>query len=177
MRRVFVAIAMPLEVSLQLEKLQRGLAGARWVRPDGFHLTLAFLGKVDEDRLEDVDSALNEARGKKFELRLAGLGHFGDEDPRAVWAAVQPSDPLNALQKRVQTSLRQARFSPDAKRFTPHVTLGRLNYTPPDKLGRYIARHGLFSAGPFQVTEMTLFESLLSDQAAIYQPLETYSLK
>ncbi len=177
MRRAFVAIAMPPDISLALETLQQGLAGARWARPEGLHLPLAFLGNLDENRLHDADATLNAARGGKFELTLSGLGQFGDDKPRAVWAGFEPSDPLIAARKRVDADLRRARFTLEARKFVPHVTLARLGITLPDRVAKYLARHGLFRVGPFPVNEITLFESLLGNEAPVYEPLATYPLK
>src|SRR5216684_1982007 len=82
MLRLFVGIEFPPELKLRLSLLQSGVAGARWVDPGNFHLTLRFIGEVDEGTAADVDEALSPLKARPFSLQLAGVGVFGGDKPR-----------------------------------------------------------------------------------------------
>ena len=176
MRRIFVGLALPEDVRDRIAMIQTGLPGARWVKHESLHLTLAFIGETPEHLIEDAHSALSVIRAPCFDLRLSGVGQFGDAKPRAVWIGVEKCDALVTLQGRVETALRRAGLDISARKFMPHVTIGRLKTTPPDRVGRYIQRFGLFSAGPVPVREFHLFESHLLSDGGVYEALADYEL-
>ena len=90
MPRLFVALPLPPAVRRSLEPLARGLGDVRWLTPDQQHLTLRFLGDIDNGRLNDVAEALALVHGWPFELRLKGLGHFPPRgEPRVLWVGVR----------------------------------------------------------------------------------------
>src|SRR5258708_30189083 len=91
MLRLFVGIALPPALKLRLSLLASGVPGARWVDPGNYHLTVRFIGEVDEGAAGDVDAALVRIQARRFDLSLAGVGHFGD---RMLWAGVEKSLPL-----------------------------------------------------------------------------------
>lgn len=170
--RLFVALAMPPEVSAELAALQGGLDGARWVDPDDLHLTLRFVGEVDGGTAEDLAAALQSVRAPAFDLRLSGFGHFGnDRRLRALWAAVDPQPLLDHLQGRVEAAARRAGLEPETRRFVPHVTLARFQggAVTGEALTRWMQRNGPFAAGPFPVREAVLFESFLGRDGPRYE--------
>lgn len=158
--RLFVAIAMPEEVSERLAVVMGGLDGARWVDPDDLHLTLRFIGEAGKDAAGDLAAALSSLRAPAFTLRLTGFGYFGSgRRVRTLWAGVEPQRALDLLQGRVEAAARRAGQPPEARRFAPHVTIARTNgAVAEDEVARWMTRHGPFSAGPFEVREAVLFE-------------------
>ena len=177
MHRLFVALSLPDEIVEALSRLQTGVRGARWIPPDNFHLTLAFIGETDRHGLNEIASALAGVRVPAFDLRLKGCGFFGDKKPRALWAGVEASPPLAHLQSKIETALKRAGFPLEKRKFTPHVTLAYLHGAAPEALAGFCAANGLFSAGPFPLREFQLYESHLGSEAAHYEIVAGYLLR
>ena len=77
MIRLFVGLALPFDVCERLADLPRGLPNAKLIKPENIHLTLRFIGEVDEDKAADIDAMLAGVHAPAFDLSLAGVGHFG----------------------------------------------------------------------------------------------------
>src|SRR5579864_7855637 len=150
MLRLFVGIEFPPELRLHLSLLQSGIAGARWVDPGNFNLTLRFIGEVDEGTAADVDEALSRLQAKRFGLQLAGGGMFGGDKLRQLWVGVERDPALSALQSKIEHALTRVGLPPEPRKFTPHVTLARLRDPRPDHLQRFLADHAQFRAAPLR---------------------------
>jgi 2'-5' RNA ligase len=177
MIRAFLALDLPETVRTALTVQQFLLPLPRRADPAAFHLTLVFLGEVAPQALEAAHEAFQELRIAPFTLTLAGLGLFGGGRPRVAWAGVQPCEALMRLQVRAEQAARRAGLAPEARRFVPHVTLGRFPPPPPAQsmaLERAVAEGAGFRAGPFPVTGMVLYESRRLPQGPRYQPLAAY---
>lgn len=177
MLRLFVAIGLPERVQDSLAALERGLPGARWLPPENLHLTLRFIGEVNEGLAEDAAGALSHVRAPAFELTLAGVGHFGQlQKAHSVWAGVEPCPPLVRLRDNVESALVRAGFRPEGRKFKPHITLARIKGETGHHLANFLAEHNTFRHGPVTVSSFSLFVSHLSRNGAIYQAAETYRL-
>ncbi|HEY7125818.1 MAG TPA: RNA 2',3'-cyclic phosphodiesterase [Ktedonobacterales bacterium] len=134
MTRTFIAVELDEEVRAYLEHELRRLSAllpqVRWVDPATLHLTLAFLGELDDQRLaQATEAALETARqGKPFTLRLSSLGTFGPRyQPRVVWVGIAGNLPrLLELQAALVASLTSRAFPPEERAYSPHLTLARL---------------------------------------------------
>lgn len=173
MLRLFVGIELPPELKLLLSLLCAGVPGARWVDPGNYHLTLRFIGEVDEGLASDIDAALAQIRAPRFDLALAGVGHFGD---RMLWAGVDKSPPLVHLRDKVESALVRLGLAPETRRYAPHVTLARLRNTSAAKLHSFLAEHALFRSEPFPVDRFNLIASYLTKSGAIYEDQADYAL-
>lgn len=177
MLRLFVAIDLPESLRDSLARLQAGLPGANWIDPDNFHVTLRFIGEIADHRLEEIDERLAAITAPPFDLALAGVGSFArGREPISLWMGLDRSEPLMALQRRIDRALSRAGFASDEKRYTPHVTLARLRRTPEPDLAVFIAAHNLFRAEPFRVDRFTLFSSQLGSAGSIYSAEADYLL-
>lgn len=174
MLRLFVGIALPPEQKLALSLLANGLPGARWVDAGNYHLTLRFIGEVDEGTAADIDAGLAPIESPSFDLSLVGVGHFG---ARMLWAGVERSPPLVHLQGKVEAALIRLGLEPKSRRYTPHVSLARLRDPPVARLQEYLAAHALFRAAPFKVGKFSLVASYLSKSGAIYEDQADYVLR
>ncbi|HEX6959339.1 MAG TPA: RNA 2',3'-cyclic phosphodiesterase [Ferrovibrio sp.] len=177
MIRLFVAISFPEEIRQSLATLCAGVPGARWAKPDQFHLTLRFIGEVDGRAAHAVADELSGITMPSFELKLFGVGTFGDKrKSHSLWAGVRPNPALNRLQEKVDNAVLRAGLAPDRRKFAPHVTLARLNNAPVDRLGAFLSHHALYEAPGFICERFVLYSSFLSSSGAIYTPERVYRL-
>lgn len=176
MMRLFVGLALPQSLKDRLAPLMAGLPGARWVPPGNLHLTLRFVGEVDEREAALLDEALVTIERAPFELQVAGCGIFAQRrGPEAVWIGVASTPPLVDLQAAVERAAVRAGLAPEEKRFRPHITLARLKDVPPPRLQAFVAGHNLFK-DTVRVEEFTLFSSKLGSGDPIYVEEAVYPL-
>jgi RNA 2',3'-cyclic 3'-phosphodiesterase len=123
MLRLFAALPVPDPIADRVKPLQTGLDGAKWSPPENLHITLRFLGNVDERKAEDVDSELGAIRLSPFEIETKGIGHFGGDTPHAMWLGVEPTPALLALNKACERACRRAGLVAEARAYTPHMTI------------------------------------------------------
>lgn len=173
MLRLFVGIDLPPEVKLSLSLLASGLPGAKWVDAGNYHLTLRFIGEIDEGQAEDVDAALHQIRAPRLDVTLATVNHFG---LRQLWVGVERNDALQHLHTKIETALSRLGFPPEERRYTPHVTLARLKGTSEGRLQTYLSEHALYRAPPFRVERFSLIASYLTKSGAIYEDQADYRL-
>jgi 2'-5' RNA ligase len=110
----------------------------------------------------------------RFDLALAGVGHFGT---RMLWAGVERNQTLLLLQEKVESAIVRLGFPPEGRRYAPHVTLARLKYTTEAKLQGFLQEHALFRAAPFPVEHFSLVASYLTKSGAIYEDQADYPLR
>jgi RNA 2',3'-cyclic 3'-phosphodiesterase len=159
--RLFTGLAVPQAVAEALEVYQGGLPGARWIDPDDFHVTLRFVGDVDATVADDVVEALSAMRARPpLTVTLDGLGIFGGDRPRALYAAVAPEPGLMDLQAEQERLVRRAGVEPERRKFTPHVTLARLRRdATPEAAAMYLSQAPVFATLAFDVDRVTLFSA------------------
>ncbi|WP_291299389.1 RNA 2',3'-cyclic phosphodiesterase [Elioraea sp.] len=180
MVRLFVALDLPSQVRERLRLLTGAkLPGARWVPPENMHLTLRFVGEVDHGRADDIDAALAGIAARGFELTLEGVGAF--ESGRrlqalSLWAGVVRNPALEHLRAKVESAVVRAGCEPERRKFSPHVTLARLDQPDPAKFGAWLHANALFRLGPVAVEHFTLFSSRLGRDGAHYTAEADYPL-
>ena len=174
MLRLFVGIELPPELKLRLSLICAGVPGARWVDAGNLHLTVRFIGEVDEGIASDIDAALAQIRAPRFALALAGVGHFST---RMLWVGVERSPALFHLRDRVESALIRLGLEPEERRYAPHVTLARLKGAAETRLQAFLAEHALFRSEPFAVERFSLVASYLTKSGAIYEDQADYALR
>lgn len=159
MPRLFTALEVPRDAALSLSLLRGGLPGARWIDVENYHITLRFIGDVEGRVADDIVNGLDRVSRASFEIRLSGVGAFGNKKPHALWAGVAPSAELAALQAEVDRICLRNGAAADARKFVPHVTIARLRNASPLDLAPYLSGHGGFSTAPFKVGRFVLMSS------------------
>ena len=177
MIRLFVGIPLPENVRQYLHSLAGGLEGSHWISPENMHLTLRFIGEVDEVQAADVYDALSGIDSSAFEISLSGIETFGrGHMVHTIWAAV-PDDPaLSHLHGKVERALVQSGMEPERRKFTPHITLARVRKSPKGKVAAWLADHGGLKTPTFMVDQFVLFRSHLGHHGAHYETLAEYAL-
>jgi 2'-5' RNA ligase len=176
MLRLFVGIEFPPELRLRLSLLQSGIAGAKWVDAGNFHLTLRFIGEIDEGTAADIDEALSRLKARPFSLQLAGAGVFGGDKPRQLWVGVEREPALASLQTKIEQALIRVGLPPEPRKFAPHVTLARLRDAKRSEIQQFLAAHAQFRAAPLRVDRFSLIASYPTKAGSVYEDQADYEL-
>ncbi len=174
--RLFTALGLPDEIARPLLLMQAGVPGARWQKREQLHLTLRFIGEVDGAEANAIDDALATIAVPSFTLELKGVGSFGGKNPRDLWAGAAPNEALVRLNRKIESALQRIGLEPEARKFTPHVTLARLKNAPRGAVMDYLTDHALYASTPFAVTAFCLYSSKLTSDGSIYRVERAYPL-
>ncbi|MDI1346037.1 MAG: RNA 2',3'-cyclic phosphodiesterase [Pseudolabrys sp.] len=176
MPRLFTAIEIPPGVAEALDMLRGGLPGARWIDRENYHLTLRFIGDVDDVVAQEAAYALGQVKRAAFDLHFEGLAAFGGRKPRAVVANVAPTPALLELQAEQERLMRRIGLEPEPRKYTPHVTLARLRTSSSLDVADYLSARGYFRTAPFPVSRFVLFSSRASTGGGPYVAEASYPL-
>ncbi len=177
MIRLFAALPIPDEIGLALQRRQQGLPRARWSQIDNLHITLRFFGKVQETTAADIDLALSALSQPAFDLRLNGVGAYGEgDDMSCVWAGVEPSPALSQLAARCEAAARKVGLAPEPRKFRPHLTLAYLRRTPPQRVAAWIMGHNLLQSPAWRADHFALYSSWSGPDGSQYEVERVYRL-
>jgi len=176
MPRLFTGIEIPSGIAEALNMLRGGLPGARWIDRENYHITLRFLGDIDDSAANDAAAILADIRKPAFDLHFEGLNAFGGNKPRSVYAAVAAEAALSDLQAEQERLMRRIGLEPETRKFTPHVTLARLRQASSLDVADYLSARGYFRTAPFTVSRFVLFSSRASTGGGPYVVEESYPL-
>ncbi len=182
--RLFVAAELPDSLRLRLAAVQEAMQAeplpVRWVRPEGIHLTLKFLGETDEGRLAAIVSALAEAaRGlAPFRLGARRAAPFPARGtPRLVWVELEGDlDGARRLSAAIDRAMAPLGFAPEEREFKAHLTLGRVRGAARGEWRAALLKTGEQARGDFDVREYVLFQSRLSPGGSVYTPMDRFPL-
>jgi RNA 2',3'-cyclic 3'-phosphodiesterase len=176
MPRLFTALEIPIEAGQSLAMLRGGLPGARWIDPEHYHLTLRFIGDIDDVLARDISLMLASVRRLSFELRLDGVASFGGRRPRAVVATVAPTQQLFELQAEHERMMQRIGLAPEGRKYIPHVTLARLRDSRSHDVADYLTARHPFRPPPFHVSRFVLYSSRASIGGGPYVVEAAYPL-
>jgi 2'-5' RNA ligase len=159
MPRLFTGVEIPADIGQTLAMLRGGLPGARWITPENYHLTLRFIGDVDDVIAHEVASLLGRIKRGAFDLYFEGLTSFGGRKPRAVVATVAPVQALLDTQAEQERLMQRIGLEPEGRKYTPHVTLARLRDSSSRDVAEFLAARGYFRTAAFPVSRFVLFSS------------------
>jgi 2'-5' RNA ligase len=176
MPRLFTGVEIPSDVAQALATLRGGLPGARWIDPENYHLTLRFIGDVDDQLAHEVASMLGRVKRGSFDLHMEGLTSFGGRKPRAVVASVAHVQALLDVQAEQERLMQRIGLEPEGRKFTPHVTLARLRESSSQQVAEYLSARGYFRTSSFRVSRFVLFSSRASVGGGPYVVEASYPL-
>lgn len=161
MRRFFTALPIRDDVSDALKLMQGGIEGARWTAHADFHVTLTFIGEVDDETLVQIDDALRDVRATAFDFTLAGTGSFAQGDwPNVLWMGVDAPPALADLKRQIDNKFRAAGLPYETRKYAPHVTMARLRHAERDDIAGFMQAHNLYRSPVMRADYFTLYESL-----------------
>jgi 2'-5' RNA ligase len=179
--RLFVALDLPENVRKALGELTTRLESefpkTRWVRPEGMHITIKFIGETNPAKLDSIHTALGTIHSSEpAEMNLRGVGFFPNERrPRVAWCGVEASRNLAQLAADASQALESLGVPTESREYVPHLTLAR--FSSPDGLEKIVSAASNFKSQEFgsaRETEFHLFESILKPSGAEYKRLATF---
>jgi len=182
--RTFICIELPDEIRQRLAQLQTELrrygADVRWVRTESIHLTLKFLGDVDERSINDIAKATENACKDiaPFSISVHQTDMFpNSRRPRVLWVGVEePEGKLELLHGKLEEELVQLGFPKEDRRFSPHLTIGRVKSAKDiDRVTQHLQAN-IFDAGDFKASEVVVMKSDLKPSGAVYTALQKIQL-
>jgi 2'-5' RNA ligase len=174
MHRLFVAIRPPDPIIDALVDAMDDSPELGWVASDNLHLTLRFIGEVEQPLANDIAAALGRIRFEPFELSLSAVGRFDRRGGGALWAGVEPKKPVAELAAKVDHACVAAGLEPEHRAFHPHITLARYKRQSANAALDFERRNSDLASGPFAVDRFILFESRLSRHGAHYEEVAAY---
>ncbi|MGB1288473.1 MAG: RNA 2',3'-cyclic phosphodiesterase [Aggregatilineales bacterium] len=177
--RIFVAIPFPQHIKTLLsEQFDPALKGANWERAAGLHMTLRFIGSVDDATYARYQTVLESIQQPAFDLQINSVGCFPEDParfPRILWAGVTQPSELMTLQRAIYDGLDAAGLKPDRHPdYNPHITLARMkSETQKAQFAQYLADYADLTSEVFRVTEFAIFNS---GRGGIFTPIVRYPL-
>jgi len=184
--RTFIAVELPQEIQDRLGQLQSdfkvSMPDVRWTKYGNIHLTLKFLGDVPLSKIDKIGEALREVAAKfpAFTMSLADIGAFpNSRKPRIVWVGVQKGvDELKEIAKAIDSSMKRLGFPPEKRRFSPHLTVGRIRHLKnPTAMTEALDKSAVGELGKFTVERISLIKSQLDPAGSIYTTIKEARLK
>jgi RNA 2',3'-cyclic 3'-phosphodiesterase len=168
-KRLFIALDLPEELARLLAGLDPGIEGLRWTPAERLHLTLCFLGNVEEETQARLVEMLDGVACEPFELRVKGCGCFAKHGGFVLWVGLEdPSEALSALHKEVSDAVRAAGLDPGPSRLHPHLTIARARRGKPGMIRDFLDANVTREFGEFAVTGVTLYSSVLKREGPDY---------
>jgi 2'-5' RNA ligase len=177
MHRLFVAIRPPEPIRDLLIDAMDDTPDFRWQDEGQLHLSLRFVGEVDRPQADDLADALGRIRAGRFQLRINGVGRFEQRSAGALWAGIEPKEPVAALAAKIERVCQQIGLEPERRSFHPHITLARWKGRRTREVHGFLERRRGLASDPFEVDHFILFESQLSRHGAHYEAVAEYSLR
>lgn len=185
MKRVFIAIDIPLEsgVVKQINTLKSEFINEKikWVKPHQYHITIQFLGNVENSDILHINESLVKVTGNLsgFSLELTEFGVFKNfKNPRVLWIGFKPCEELVKLKNAVEEEMTKFGFEKSDKSFSPHLTIARIKtLRQGEKLKELINSYNGITLQIVEVEEIILYESILKPEGPEYKVIKRHPLR
>ncbi len=183
MRRIFTAIDISdearMKVAHYVESLRDEFTNLRvgWERAEKLHLTLKFLGDIDEERLKNLIEAVEKTAEQfsSFKLQISETGAFpSPRNARILWLGARDEQGnMQRLNEILETECKRKNFEKEKRNYKPHLTIARLRQSPQSKelVGKHLRND--FDSIEFAVSEIVIYESRLQKSGSIYQKISS----
>lgn len=174
--RLFLAIPIPEPIAQRLAMLEADVPGATWRTEEQYHLTLRFIGEVDEPTARDIDLELGRIVAAPFEISLSGVGSFGGKEPSALWAGVDAPPDLVQLASLCESAVRNAALPAESRKYKPHVTVAYLHGARDHEVAHFLSYAADFRTEPFWVDHFCMYSSRATRSGSHYVEEAVYPL-
>ncbi|MEO0076828.1 MAG: RNA 2',3'-cyclic phosphodiesterase [candidate division WOR-3 bacterium] len=177
--RAFIAVEIPQKVRTEICQLIDRFAqtgqSVKWVKPENLHITLLFLGDIDQNFLQQsIEQLTGIAKSEKgFKMSLKNFGAFPSQRmPRVVWIGVdQGAQALIDLQAKIEAAFTTIGYKPEERKFHPHLTIGRVRERMSNAEQVFNTR---YQSEVFTINSLVLFKSTLTPQGPIYEKIKEF---
>lgn len=177
MARLFIAIDLPDDQTASLQQLRDDSLSARWTPEEQYHLTMRFIGEIEDSTTEQLIEALREIEAEPFTLSGQGVDVFPSRRrPRVLVSRIEPEPRLMALQKEINRAVVMLGLPEDRKSFNPHVTFARLRDAQPRQVRGFLKQHEEHRIEPFLADRFHLYRSDLHPEGAVHTIRSTFWL-
>lgn len=183
--RCFIAIDVPEDIKEKISKLIENLdhktKGIKWVTPRNIHLTLKFLGEIEDKQVHLIRDRLEilSLRHSVFELSISDVGGFPNlKNPKVLWVGIHSSEKLINLYNDLEDIMYEIGFEKEDRKFSPHLTIARIkDRIDADLILKPFMEYKNYLFGKMKVSEIILMKSILKPSGAEYSKLYTFKLK
>lgn len=186
--RVFIAVELPQKLKEKVAKIQDKIKESdkvnriKWVSPDSLHITLKFLGEIEKQRLKDVFEVVEKTSSNFccFSVNIQGMGIFPESGtPRVLWVGIEEGAcELFQIVQKLEKDLFERGFAREKKEWKPHITIGRVKQIINKQLIKnLVGREKNTEGAKVKVEKISVMQSRLTPQGAIYTPLKRFSLQ
>ncbi|MFP3909150.1 MAG: RNA 2',3'-cyclic phosphodiesterase [Archaeoglobaceae archaeon] len=181
--RLFIAADLDPKIREELVPVQQFLdrRGIKTVEKDNIHITLKFLGEVEDKRIEPIKEALRQIKLNSFNMHVKGVGFFPSPNHvKVAWVGVEEGkDEMIKLAEQIEDRMKKLKFKKEKKKFIPHATLARIkkiNAQEREKMLKDLEPYLNQDFGWMKVNEFTLKKSELTPKGPVYSDLEIFEL-
>lgn len=181
MIRTFIAVNLSPAIRARIGEAEEDfkIKGVKLVDPELIHVTLKFLGYVDEGRIDEIADALKKVKVAPFTARIGSVGGFPNaRSPRVIWVGAEPAEAFGKLNRQVEDVLANIGFEREG-RFNAHATIGRVKFPDPEQKQRLpglFEKYRNFEAGSMKVDRIYVMKSTLSPKGPRYEALREIRL-
>ena len=185
MIRCFIAIELSKEIKDALaqveDEFKKTISGVKWLKPDNIHLTLKFLGNVEEENIEKVKDVLAQTASQAgpFKIKLSSPGAFpGPGNPRVIWIGIEEGkNETSSLVNILESELAPLGIEKKSRAFHPHLTLARVKFLKDKNSLKNALTRIQVPQTEMTASKITLFQSTLTREGAVYTALCEAGLK
>ncbi len=160
MIRLFTGIELPENIKEQLYSLRGGVPNAKWTEKDHMHITLRFIGNIDENIANDLHDGFTQIHAPAFDLQMAQVGFFANGlQMRHLWAGVNNYQALDFLYDKIESVVSRQKLPANKHKFHAHCTLAKLYGTSVEDVHKFLEYNNLFRSEYFHIDHFTLFSS------------------
>lgn len=161
-------------------KQQLSESEIKWVKHENYHLTLKFLGETPEYYINSIDIIIQQILNNihTFRVELNRCDFFGGKLPQTIWIGLHKADKLIFIQKKINESLQELGFTPEAKIFIPHLTIGRIKKLNSSfsNFKRITEQTSENICESTEIKQIDIIQSKLEASGPIYKSIKSYQL-
>jgi len=178
--RLFIAVEIPGDIRKKLASLQAKIGDigkVKWVEEENIHITMKFLGDVDDGKVGEINDSLETVKHDTFKCEVKGFGTFPNEDYiKVMWAGIEPESQFKILSDKIEKTLEPIGFKKES-RFHPHATIGRVRLVKDkEKLKASIVELKTEIFGEFELNQFKLRKSTLTPKGPVHEDVSVFSL-